>query len=151
MSRWRAGWLADTRCLQIEAYGKDPAFLEGDELADFVIWNHTALVDEMSEFLGEVQWKPWSKVRGGVNYDAAIGELIDVAHFLANLAVAMGCDDEEWEERYVAKMQLNAARQSAGYDNSNKCPKCKRALDDTSVRCTMTQCMDEEFDADGLC
>ena len=136
-------WLEETRILQIDAYDADPALLKGDELADFVVWNHTALIDELSEFLAEVQWKPWSKVRGGVNRDAAIGELIDVAHFLANLAVAMGCTDEEWEYRYKEKMALNAKRQRDGYDNSNKCKQCKRALDDTSVTCTTTRCMED--------
>ena len=136
-------WLDETRQLQTNAYGNDPALLEGDELADFVIWNTVALSDEMSEFLGEIQWKPWSKVRGGANRDAAIGELIDAAHFLANLAVAMGCTDEEWVSRYQAKMEINAKRQRDGYDNTNKCPKCRRALDDVSVKCTPERCVDE--------
>ena len=137
-------WLKRTRELQIAAYGTDPASLSSESLADYVIWNHTALIDELSEFLGEVQWKPWAKPRGDANRDAAIGELIDVAHFLGNLAVAMGCTDEEWERRYKAKMELNAARQRDGYDNSNKCLKCKRALDDTAVKCTAERCVDDE-------
>ena len=141
MSDWE--WLKETRALQISAYGADPSALEGESLADFVLWNHTALVDEMSEFLGEVQWKPWAKPRGGANKHAAIGELIDVAHFLANLAVAMGCTDEEWERRYKAKMTINAARQRDGYDNKNKCKKCRRALDDDGVKCTADRCIEE--------
>jgi len=136
-------WLEETRKLQISAYGADPSELEGGALADFVIWNNVALADEMSEFLGEIQWKPWSKIRGGANRDAAIGELIDAAHFLANLAVAMGCTDEEWIARYKAKMEVNAKRQRDGYDNTNKCPKCRRALDDTAVKCTLERCFDE--------
>lgn len=138
---WR--WLRETRELQISAYGADPSVLTGDDLADFVTWNVVGLHDELSEFLGEVQWKPWARPRGGVNRDAAIGELIDVAHFLANLAVAMGCNDEEWERRYRAKMALNAKRQKDGYDNANKCSKCKRALDDTAVKCTADKCAEE--------
>ena len=73
-----------------------------------------------------------------------LGELIDVAHFLANLAVAMGCSDEEWETRYRGKMSLNAARQRDGYDNSNKCSNCRRALDDAAVRCTTERCVEDE-------
>ena len=137
-------WLTETRKLQIEAYKNDPATLTGEELANFILWNHVALVDEMSEFLGEVQWKPWAKPRGGVNRDAAIGELIDVAHFLANLAVAMGCTDEEWVRRYKAKMEINAKRQRDGYDNKNKCQTCRRALDDVAVTCTPEKCAEEQ-------
>jgi dUTPase len=142
VSDWK--WLEETRRLQISAYGKDPSELTEDELADFVIWNHTALVDELSEFLQEVNWKPWSKIRGHKNRSAAIGELVDAAHFLANLAVAMGCTDEEWEERYKSKMALNAKRQADGYDNTNKCRECGRALDDVAVSCTTERCV---FDA----
>lgn len=111
---WR--WLDETRELQISAYGTDPAALEGDELADFIIWNHTAAVVELSEFLAETKWKPWVKTRGIVNRSEAIDELVDVAHFIANLAVAMGCDDDEWERRYVDKMIINRARQANGYE-----------------------------------
>ena len=142
MPEWN--WLEETRKLQISAYGADPGALEGEALADFILWNHTALVDEMSEFLGEVQWKPWAKPRGGANKDAAIGELIDVAHFLANLAVAMGCTDEEWVSRYKAKMEINRTRQLNGYDNANKCKKCRRALDDVAVKCTTEKCIEEK-------
>ena len=141
MTEGRWHWLAETRKLQIEAFGKDPAQLRGDELADFVIWNHTALVDEMSEFLGEVRWKPWAKGdRGLADRHKAIGELIDAAHFLANLAVAMGATDDEWEQRYEAKMEINRQRQRDGYDNKNKCPVCRRALDDPGVTCTALTC-----------
>jgi len=137
-------WLEETRKLQTQSFGKDPSTLEGDELAEFVIWNHTALIDEMSEFLGEIKWKPWvSSGRGTTNRDAAIGELVDVAHFLANLAVAMGCTDEEWISRYQAKMAVNAARQRDGYTGENKCPVCRRALDDAAVLCTAERCAEQ--------
>lgn len=134
-------WLKRTREMQTTSFGADPSTLEGDALADFVIWNHTALIDELSEFLGEIRWKPWAKGdRGQVNRSAAIGELIDVGHFLANLAVAMGCTDEEWNERYQEKMRINRQRQLDGYDARNKCATCGRALDDPSVMCTATNC-----------
>ena len=137
-------WLEETRKLQESAYGVDPSTLSGEALADFVLWNHVALVDEMSEFLGEIQWKPWAKPRGGKNRDAAISELIDAAHFLANLAVAMGCTDDEWIQKYKAKMEINAKRQRDGYDNKNKCQKCRRALDDVAVKCTPEKCVEEK-------
>jgi dimeric dUTPase (all-alpha-NTP-PPase superfamily) len=138
MSKWE--WLETTRQLQIKSYGTDPITLSGDKLANFWIWNHTAAIDELSEFLNEVTWKPWSTQRGTFNRDAAIGELVDCAHFIANLAVSLGCTDGEWESRYQAKQLLNAKRQQDGYDGKNKCPNCKRALDDPGVQCTPDEC-----------
>ncbi len=137
-------WLAETRALQVHSYGQDPATLQDDEFANFVIWNHAAAVDELCEFLGETRWKPWITIRGRGDDEAAIGELIDVAHFIANLAVAMGCDDETWERRYREKMEINRTRQRAGYDGTNKCSRCGRALDDPAVKCTTTMCGDDD-------
>lgn len=128
-------WLEETLKLQRESFKVDPPALEGAELADYVLWNHSAAVAELSEFLDEVHWKPWSVLRGRKNDELAIGELIDVAHFIANLAVAMGCTDDEWERRYREKMEINAKRQRDGYDGRNKCPGCGRALDDPNVAC----------------
>lgn len=137
-------WLDETRALQREAFGVDPWSLDGELLADYVTWNVAALTAEVGEFLNEVAWKPWSTDRGPGNRDAAVSELIDVAHFLANLACVLQCTDEEWERKYHEKMSINRKRQADGYDNSNKCNKCKRALDDASVRCTQTLCMEDE-------
>lgn len=94
----------------------------------------TALVAELGEFLQEVQWKTWITERGGVNRDQAVGELVDVAHFLANLANALGVTDEEWEARYIAKQARNAERQRDGYDGtSGKCVDCHRDLRETEL------------------
>jgi hypothetical protein len=135
-------WLEETVKLQREAYGAHPGELEGEEYALSVIENHTALVSELGEFLNEIQWKSWASKRGMIkNRDAAINELVDCGHFLANLLVGLNCTDQEWEDRYRAKMALNRKRQEDGYDGQNKCPKCKRALDDSSVTCTPTTCM----------
>jgi hypothetical protein len=138
MSNWN--WLEETLDLQRTAFKIDPPALEGDEFADYVIWNHTAAVAELTEFLEENNWKPWSSIRGRGDRDAAIGELIDVQHFIANLLVALDCTDEEYEVRYQMKMQVNRNRQKDGYDGQNKCPRCRRALDDAGVLCTPTNC-----------
>lgn len=110
---WR--WLADTEKLQREAYGLEPGALAGGELADFIVWNYSALVKEAGEALDEVAWKPWvPEGRGRVNRGLYLNELVDVGHFLGNLAVAVRCTDEEWEQRYTSKMYLNRQRQRAG-------------------------------------
>jgi len=133
---WR--WLRSTRELQEHAfhvdfdeYKRDP-----DALADSIVWNHTALVVELSEFLGEVGWKTWSTPRGWVNRDAAVGELVDAAHFLANILVRLDVTDDEWERRYRDKQEVNRKRQANGYDaRIGKCPGCGRAYDDAGVDC----------------
>lgn len=126
------GWLNSTRRLQEEVYGFDYAKLTDAALGDYVTWNVVATENELHEFLDEVQWKPWAKNRGHVeDREAAVEELVDAAHFLANLAVGLGVTDEEWQVAYRKKQVKNANRQSAkgGYGREQKCPNCKRALD----------------------
>jgi hypothetical protein len=57
------------------------------------------------------------------------------------MLVAFGITDEEHDRLYQEKMELNRQRQRDGYDGMNKCPKCKRALDDPEVKCTTQWCM----------
>lgn len=97
--------------------------------------NHTAAVIELSEFMQEVGWKPWASPRGWVNRDAALRELVDVGHFVANLLCALDVSDAEWERAYRAKQEVNRQRQRDGYDGRAKCARCGRAYDDTAVYC----------------
>lgn len=139
MSTWN--WLASTRALQEEYFQREFPIDDPDELADYLVSNHTALIVEMSEFMGEVGWKDWATPRGWVNREAAVGELIDVGHFLANLLCALGVTDAEWEARYRDKQEVNRQRQRDGYDGvSGKCPQCHRAYDDSGVTCTPGSC-----------
>jgi hypothetical protein len=129
-------WLESTRELQEKVYGFDFTALRDNReaLADYLVHNHTAAVLELSEALSEVGWKTWATPRGWVNRTAFIKELVDVAHFIGNMLVAVGCDDEEWENYYREKQDVNRKRQADGYDGvSTKCPDCKRALDDVGV------------------
>lgn len=121
---WR--WLESTRHLQEGSFGVVYAELRDDALADYITWNIVALIAEVSEFLNECQWKTWAPHRGQVERDLAARELVDAAHFIANLAVAIGVDDDEWERLYREKQQVNADRQAAGYTGTDKCPTCKR-------------------------
>lgn len=130
---WR--WLASTRELQETAYGVDfSERQEGAKLADNLVHQGFALIMELAESFNEVQWKDWAKNRGTMNRDAAVHELVDVAHFLANLLVHYDVTDEEWERLYQEKQERNRKRQLAasGYDAvKSKCfnPACKRELD----------------------
>lgn len=128
-------WLEETRQLQAKSFGVDPSTLRGAAWADYVMMNVTAVVAELGEMLQEIPgWKPWAAERGTSDVNElsrATGELIDVMHFIANLLVALGCDDGELSIRYRAKMDVNRARQAGenGYDpRANKCRLCAREM-----------------------
>lgn len=128
--------MASTKALQEEYFNRSFPIKDGDELADYVTFNHSALVVELSEFMQEVGWKDWAAPRGWVNRDAALKELVDAGHFMANLLCALDVSDAEWEYAYRAKQEVNRQRQRDGYDGvSGKCPVCRRSYDD-QVGCT---------------
>lgn len=122
-------WLEDTRKLQIEAFGTDPAAQEGEELLKYLFVQTFATLDEMHEAASEFSWKTWSS-KEFFNRREYVKELVDALHFIANGLVAAKVTDQELNEIYEAKMQVNRDRQAAGYTNDNKCLLCKRALDD---------------------
>lgn len=125
-----ANWLRETRQLQMEFYNTDPAALEGLERDQYLAINNLAARDELSEALGEHSWKPWSSTKGKLNRREYIKEHVDALHFIANMLIAAKCTDEELNEYYLEKMEVNRERQRQGYTNENKCRECTRALDD---------------------
>lgn len=131
-------WLASTRTLQEEYFGRKFPVRDPNELADYVTENYAAAVVELGEFMQEVGWKPWATPRGWTNRDAALGELVDVGHFLANLLCALDVSDAEWEHAYRAKQEVNRRRARSGdYDGvSGKCWSCRRSYDDPTTPCT---------------
>jgi hypothetical protein len=127
-------WLESTRELQERYFGIDFTAIaaDGNARADYTLMNAYAIVDEISEATDEITWKPWAKERGLVNRDAMVGELVDAAHFLANLLCMLGVTDGEWAQRYQEKQRRNVRRQQTegGYDTrQDKCPGCGRELD----------------------
>lgn len=138
--------MASTRALQQEYFNRSFPIQDPDELADYVTEQHSAAVIELSEFMQEVGWKPWATPRGWVNRRQAVGELIDVAHFLANLLCALEVTDNEWEELYRLKQEVNRQRQRDGYDGrTGKCPVCRRSYDDAGVDCTAATTSDPTY------
>lgn len=125
-------WLLDTLELQITSYGRpEPGTLEGEDLANSVMMNTTAIVAELGEALAEYPgWKTWVTDRSKIDRDAFVGEWVDVLHFIANILTAVGVDDRELSTRYEAKMQKNRDRMESGtYDGvKDKCPECRREL-----------------------
>jgi hypothetical protein len=146
--RWN--WLASTYALQRESFGMNlPLASNTNYLADYVTTNHSALVIEASELMDEFGWKPWAQPRGWVNRDNALKEAVDVAHFLANILCAIGVTDQEWEDAYRKKQEVNRQRQRAGYDGvTGKCLGCKRSYDD-GVDCTPGGDQVDEINASG--
>lgn len=143
-------WLLLQRQLQVDAFSYDPALLAGDDRAQFATWNAYALVDELSEAMQEVGWKPWAKSRH-LNREEFMGEMVDLLHFAGNLLLMCApvlagefitregdhvdtftdvavLADELWD-MYRSKVQENLRRQVEGYDGvKEKCPICKREL-----------------------
>lgn len=128
-------WLESTRELQETHFGANFDLMQTipTKRADYLTTQYAALTCELVEFMDEINWKPWMEDRRGEVPDraAAVGELIDAAHFLANLACALGVTDEEWETLYKAKQERNRRRQESGsYTKAGyKCRGCSRELD----------------------
>lgn len=110
-------WLESTVQLQLESYGFDFKALSPEALMEYITWNVTALTVELGEVMNELPWKPWAKGRGKLSQasrDRAVSELVDVAHFLANICCGLQVTDEEWDTRYREKQDINRARQASG-------------------------------------
>ena len=102
------------------------------EFKDMVL----ALQDELHEALGEIGWKPWANSRH-FNTEAVQGELVDAWCFLMSLMLLAGLDAPTLYRKYQAKMAVNHKRQDDGYDAvAGKCPRCRRAYDDSAVLCS---------------
>ena len=109
------------------------------ERMDYIRTQVLALENELHEFLGETGWKPWAK-SNHINAEACKGELVDAWHFFMNLMNHVEMTSEDLVNGYWTKQKKNRDRQTAGYDGrAEKCPICKRALDDEAVMCTVTK------------
>lgn len=123
------GMLEHQHQMQIKSFGADPASLDLAARVQFLKDMILALEDELHEAMGEFGWKPWSE-RVFIDENPLKGELIDAWHFFMNLCIAAGLGTEEWYDRYYGKAEVNRKRQVEGYDNTNKCSTCRRALDE---------------------
>jgi dimeric dUTPase (all-alpha-NTP-PPase superfamily) len=74
-----------------------------------------ALMDEMSELLGQINWKWWSKNRKEIDVIELKFELIDMLHFILSLMLVWGMTDKEIYTMYMAKANENLDRQKRGY------------------------------------
>lgn len=134
-------WLEGQRTYQAETFSVDYGHMASDvnELTAYVTMNLNAAFLELAETQQEVPWKPWAKTEKRAEVwetgrDKVVGELVDVLMFVGNVLAAVGCSDEELNQRYEEKLAVNRQRQAAGYDNKNKCKGCGRAFDDRGVK-----------------
>ncbi len=72
-----------------------------------------AAMVELGEMIQELNWKPWK--HGTNNIANAREELIDVFHFVLELAIMLGMDSDEFADTYFKKMDVNHKRQDSGY------------------------------------
>lgn len=74
-----------------------------------------ALVVELTETLGELNWKPWKKTQKQINLDKLHLEIVDSWHFLLELSIIAGLDSSKIYNIYLTKNQENLARYNSGY------------------------------------
>lgn len=117
---WR--WLESTKALQREAYGYDWDAIGHDLplVTESLKDNLFAALVEFGEASREFSWKQWARDEPFINRQKLLMELIDVAHFMGNMLLALGVTDEEWEAAYQEKQQINRERQIRGYAVKDK-------------------------------
>jgi hypothetical protein len=108
-------WLASSKKLQEEVYGYRFDTMSVEDQCAFLTWNVFAAYAELNEAASEFKWKPWTNREAFVNADKLVGEVVDVAHFLANMLLVLGVTDEEYQAAYQRKQQANRDRQAVGY------------------------------------
>ena len=151
------GWLRKTRDLQKDVYFINYDEMDGNRpnnirrLVEYMRWNMLAIDDELAEMRQAISWKPWQHDEPYADRKEILKECVDVLHFVANILCAAGATDAELDAEYLAKMQVNANRQKAGYkvlDEGVKCTACFRALDDYDVSsCKESQCPERKNNA----
>lgn len=80
-----------------------------------------ACYEEVTEIMRETAYKNPNIVKFGWkkkqewNLDNYKDEIIDLFHFLMNLSLVVGMNDEEFFDRYIKKNKKNIERQKNGY------------------------------------
>lgn len=93
------------------------------ELADRITAQDLNIRQEMAELIDGLPWKPWSTRHREARAEPMDPELtvelkfevIDVFHFVLNLAIALGMSWDEFMTIYHTKQIENRARQERGY------------------------------------
>lgn len=75
----------------------------------------TALGCETTELLDALPWKPWKKSYKEVDINNVHIEIVDMMHFVVEIALIWGLDSKTLFQLYMKKMQENIDRQKKGY------------------------------------
>lgn len=105
---WR--WLESTVALQRDFFGQGTGDRSTSEIAASIKDNSFAIFVELAEMAVEYSWKHWATDEPFVNRERVLKEAVDVGHFLANILVANGITDAEYEAAYQAKQEINRER-----------------------------------------
>lgn len=103
--------------------GCDPSSMTFEQRIQFIKDNWTNLTTEYTELLERLPWKAWKKYTpeqraGWTSKEQEIEtkyELVDMFHFLMNMALCLGMDGAEFAKLYAAKNKENIDRQNRGY------------------------------------
>jgi len=108
--------LARQLAAQHAFYGLRPDEMDDEERMASLRTNAYCAVDEITEAMREVGWKPWKKRGFGVVNRAAFAhEIADVVMFLLNMLLAAGITGEELADALDATWAKNEQRQKDGY------------------------------------
>lgn len=77
----------------------------------------TALVGEIGEVLqADKNWKCWKRTKDlEVDNEALLDEVVDVFHFVINMALYLGFDSEDIKRKFFEKNKINFERQKNNY------------------------------------
>lgn len=134
--------LTQQRELQIRL-GYDFEKMTTEERVTYIKEMYIAATQELGEALNETTWKSWASGNSMIHIHEFTGELTDTWQFIANMWFAALPDASPeyiahvMYDRLAAKIRINHKRADANYDGKNKCPQCKRALDDPAVECEL--------------
>lgn len=105
-------------CLQLEQRAPN-TILHASEfvkmLTSFTQTCTTALACETTELLDALPWKPWKKSHDKVDLNNVHIEIVDMMHFVVEIALIWGLDSRTLFQLYMKKMQENIDRQNKGY------------------------------------
>lgn len=75
----------------------------------------TAISCETTELLDSIPWKHWKKSHKNIDLNNVRIEIVDLLHFVLELAIIWGLDSKSLHKLYRQKMQENYNRQQKGY------------------------------------
>lgn len=103
-------------CLDAKGRGKELDVNEFTKmLTSFSLTCATALGCETTELLDALPWKPWKKSYSKIDLNNVQIEIVDMLHFVIELAIIWGMKPHELHDLYMKKMQENFDRQKLGY------------------------------------